>query len=223
MLVSFVGKTCTFLRLFPALNRRLKNASPASCDALRITFSVTLFCAPNERLDPKDHRLLVIKNPPRFFFAQPPSRTRRSQLSRAHTHTFTRPSLSESTLTSNRFLAARALSAASPRISACTFCFGLNLHSAHLLNQSPGLSPFSFRKNEPPSSGRRLSQVSRSLRLHDCSLHLPDCLRLPASSFWGSMFQSNSHKPDKLHHDSMPYGYNLASPPDAPHWVQLQA
>ena len=87
MLVSFVGKTCTFLRLFPALNRRLKNASPASCDALRITFSVTLFCAPNERLDPKmDHRLLVIKNPPRFFFAQPPSRTRRSQLSRAHTH-----------------------------------------------------------------------------------------------------------------------------------------
>jgi hypothetical protein len=164
----------------------------------------------------------VIKNPPRFLHATAKPREK-SQLSRAHTHTFTRPSLSESTLTSNRFLAARALSAASPRISACTFCFGLNLHSAHLLNQSPSLSPFSFRKNEPPSSGRRLSQVSQSLRLHDCSLHLPDCLRLPVSSFWGSMFQSNSHKPDKLHHDSMPYGYNLASPPDAPHWVQLQA
>ncbi len=98
MLVSFVGKTCTFLRLFPALNRRLKNASPASCDALRITFSVTLFCAPNERLDPKmDHRLLVIKNPPRFFFAQPPSRTRRSQLSRAHTHFHTPQSFGKHT------------------------------------------------------------------------------------------------------------------------------
>lgn len=140
-----------------------------------------------------------------------------------HTHTFTRPSLSESTLTSNRFLAARALSTASPRISACTFCFGLTLHSAHLLNQSPSLSPSPFQRNEPPSSlGLRPSQVSQSLRSHDCSLQFRNChtathsRHQPGCVFWGSMFHSSSHKFQNLHRDSTPCGYSLASPLDAP-------
>ena len=185
MLVS-VGKTCTFLRVFPALNRRLKNASPASCDALRITFSVTLFCAPNERLDPKmDHRLLVIKNPPRFFFAQPPSRTRRSQLSRAHTH-FHTPQTFENTNqfpvwpTVSPYLSQyppdsrQQLSSVLSHLTLFSFsAYAPHVFSTRLLIQSPSLSPSPFQRNEPPSSlGLRPSQVSQSLRSHDCSLHL---------------------------------------------------
>ena len=177
----------------------------------------------------------MIKNPPRFFFAQPPSRTRRSQLSRAHTH-FHTPQTFENTNqfpvwpTVSPYLSQyppdsrQQLSSVLSHLTLFSFsAYAPHVFSTRLLIQSPSLSPSPFQRNEPPSSlGLRPSQVSQSLRSHDCSLQFRNChtathsRHQPGCVFWGSMFHSSSHKFQNLHRDSTPCGYSLASPLDAP-------
>ena len=178
---------------------------------------------------------MVIKNPPRFFFAQPPSRTRRSQLSRAHTH-FHTPQTFENTNqfpvwpTVSPYLSQyppdsrQQLSSVLSHLTLFSFsAYAPHVFSTRLLIQSPSLSPSPFQRNEPPSSlGLRPSQVSQSLRSHDCSLQFRNChtathsRHQPGCVFWGSMFHSSSHKFQNLHRDSTPCGYSLVSPLDAP-------
>lgn len=85
------------------------------------------------------------------------------------------------------------------------FAFG----SDALLIESPSLS-CTTRRQAP---GEGLPKLDSSCEIHDCLLHFTGWLRLPGTrsqcseipySFWGPMFQSNSHKPVKLQHNSPP-------------------
>lgn len=121
-------------------------------------------------------------------------------------HTSTRPKLSKTTPPYYpSFTPVRQIRGS--RLSFITFVTRVFCISAqHVYSFSLPVFPlFCFRKNEPPSSWLRPSQVIQSLRLRDCSLHLTCWLRLPVSSFCGPMFHSASHKPIKLHCDSLTF------------------
>ena len=101
----------------------------------------------------------MTKNPPRFFRAA--AKLQRGQSSPERTHFSHAPVFRKNTHRINVPVTVPARFAAAGFLSVLAH---LTFFSTRLLNQSPSLSPSPLRKNEPPSSGLRPSQVSQSLR-----------------------------------------------------------